>query len=143
MTKRELSAALPITLVAIMLVVGLARPAAADDQDLENPVTIDVTLSEPAAVHITPEVSSTTVGTIPAGGVATVLWSGRRQDGTGSVWLRVLAPLDGWLPGAAAGVSTVSLGTISGPSYSTVQPPLTGSGAGVGSLPTPATIGAP
>jgi hypothetical protein len=143
MTRRGFDVARIVIVAAVMVVTGAARPAAADDQDLESPITIDVTLSEAAAVHSTPDVSSTTVGIIPVGGVATVVWSGRRQDGAGSVWLRVLAPLDGWLPGAAAGITTVSLGTVSGPSYATVQPPLTGSGASAGPLPTPAPIGTP
>jgi hypothetical protein len=141
MTWRRLGPVLVIVLAAVVTVGGEARPGAAEDGDLETAATVDLILSEAAAVRVTPEAAAMELGTLPAGGVATVAWSGRRQDAAGVIWVRVRAPLDGWMLGAAVGIASLSLGATGSVTYPTTpQLPLTGTGA-VGPLPTPATIG--
>ncbi len=79
--------------------------------------SVDLYVWLPATIYARPDPASDAIRSLPSLAVVTVAWDRQVVARGGRLWVRVLAPVEGWLPGSA-----VSL-TGSGPRAAAGRPP--------------------
>ena len=89
-----------VAIVALASTVpGAGREMAATDAGRAEPVELSVWL--PATIHARPDPGSAAVRALPPQSTVTIVWDSQVVARGGRVWVRVLAPAEGWLLGSA------------------------------------------
>ena len=89
-----------VAVVALASAVpGAGRETGVIESGRIEPVELSVWL--PATIHARPDPGSAAVRSLPPQSTVTVAWDSQVVTRGGRVWVRVLAPAVGWLPGSA------------------------------------------
>jgi hypothetical protein len=72
-----------------------------DAVDAGRAAPVDLYVWVPSTIHTRPDPASAAVRSLPPQAMVTVAWDSQVVTRGGAVWMRVLAPVEGWLPGSA------------------------------------------